>query len=100
MAHKGHHRLVVLPPVAIEWRSGGQWRQGGVEVPPRIAGTAALTAKALPLSADRQGDPRTPTAGGLRPRVVLRGQGGLAQGIEHDVKSGAAGVGIDQSHGS
>jgi hypothetical protein len=85
MPHHGHQCLVVLPHVALELLPAGPRRQGRPQGARRIAGKAALTAKALPWSKARQRHSLTPTEGGLRPRVWRRGQGGLAKVINHNV---------------
>jgi hypothetical protein len=96
MPYKGHQRIVMLSHLALVLLPEGQRRQGGAQVALRLAVKAALTAKPLPLAKDGQGYCLTPTEGGLGPRVLLRGQRGLAKVINHDVKSGEEGVGIDQ----
>src|SRR5262245_59538931 len=95
MQPKGYQRIEVLPHVAIELLPGRQLRKSRAQVALRIAVKAARTAKALPWAEDRQGHHLTPTEGGLRPRVLLRGKGDLAKVIDHNVKSSEEGVGID-----
>jgi hypothetical protein len=61
----------------------------------RIAVKATLTAKALPLSVYRQSHHFAVAESGRWPSVSLGGQKDLAKIIDHGVKSGQEGVGID-----
>src|SRR5262245_6246610 len=85
----------MLPHLLIALLPGGQLREGGPQVALSIAIKAVLTAKALPLPEHGQGHDFTSAEGGLRSRMALRGQGGLAKVIDHDVKSREEGVDID-----
>jgi hypothetical protein len=62
-------------------RPGGPLRQGRAPVARRRVGKATRTATPLSFAKDGHGSRRTPTEGGREPRVLLRGQGGLAKVI-------------------
>ena len=97
MQKKRHEGRVLLAALPIELLPGGQSREGGPEMTLGLAVKAALTAKALPLPEHRQGHHLTPAQGGLRSRVWLGGQRGLAKVVCHNVKSRQEGVHIDHS---
>jgi hypothetical protein len=100
MPHNGRQRRVMLTHLAIVLFPGRQLRKGRPQMVLRRAVKAALTANALPLSAYGQGHHLTSAEGGLRSRVSLKGQGGRAKVIHHNVQSSEEGVDIDHSNGS
>src|SRR5262245_18656603 len=84
--------LTHLPIVLLPRR---QLRKGCSEMALRIAVKAALTAKALPLPEQGQGDHLTPAQGRLGTWVWRGGQREHAKVIDQNVKSGQEGVHIN-----
>ena len=81
-------RLAAQPMVLLPRR---QLRKGRPEMALRLAVTAALTAKAVPLPDQGQGSHRTPAEDSLGTRVWRGGQRERAKVIDHNVKSGQEG---------
>ena len=83
---------MLLADLPILLLSGGQRRKGGPEMALGIAVKAALTAKALPLPAQSQGDHLTPAEGRLGARVGRGGQSEHAKVIDQHLQRRQEGV--------
>src|SRR5262245_13077854 len=85
----------MLPHLAVELLPCRQLGEGGLEMALGIAVKAPLTAKALPLPEQGQGEHLAPAQGRLGARVWLGGQRELAKVINYNVKSSQEGVHIN-----
>jgi hypothetical protein len=90
-------RVAQLP---VKLGTRGQAREGRASVALGRARKATLPAQRLPLSADRQRQPRTATEGRMGTWMRFSGPRGFTAISNHDLKGREEGVDIDHSHGS